>query len=92
VGNDNVVKKKREGAPVRAVAKRRPFRDLEVGRQIRSFTYHFAKREIRDKRAFLATGRLARLTVEGQGYWKVFYNLLLRGSVKRERLSGRTTN
>jgi len=63
VGNDNVVKKKEraekvlafggagmEGAPARAVAKRRSFRDLEVGRQIRSFTYHFAKREIRDKR------------------------------------------
>jgi len=38
-----------EGAPARAAAKRRPSRDLEVGRQIRSFTYQFAKREIRDK-------------------------------------------
>jgi len=62
MGNDNVVKKKEragkvpafggagmEGAPARAVAKRRPLRDPEVGRQIRSFTYHFATREIRDK-------------------------------------------
>jgi len=38
---------------VRAAAKRRPSRDLEVGRQIRSFTYQFAKGQNNAKNACL---------------------------------------
>jgi len=44
---------KMEGVLARATAKRRPSRDLEVGRQIRSFTYQFAKRQNNAKNACL---------------------------------------
>jgi len=56
-----------EGAPARAAAKRRPFRDLEVGRQIRSFTYHFAKREIRDRHGLSRPGPTSSPNGRGAG-------------------------
>jgi len=42
-----------EGVLARAAAKRRPSRDLKVGRQIRSFTYQFAKDQNNAKNACL---------------------------------------
>jgi len=57
-------RRNREGIP------REPRRS-EGRIESRSFTYQFAKRQNpRQTFAFLATGRLARLTVEGQGQWK----------------------
>jgi len=41
------------GVLAQAAAKRRPSRDLEVGRQIRSFTYQFAKCQNNAKNACL---------------------------------------
>jgi len=42
-----------EGVLARAAAKRRPSQDHEIGRQIRSFTYQFAKRQNNAKNACL---------------------------------------